>query len=299
MELRHLRYFIAAAEAENVSRAALKLHVSQPGVSRQIHDLEDEIGFPLFERGANSLKLTKAGRRFLIEARAVLQRAQKAVENARNAAGTVTGEIHVGYAPSPTARILPQALRIFQARFPKVRVRLHDLSTEEMLKGLRDEKLALALMVRSSRAMLRGLQFEELALDPICLAVPPNHPLARRRTVTLQQAAREPLIAYTRRDYPEAYEYSIATFGSVHLKPRIVEEHDSVSSIIAAVEAGVGVALVAQSLACIAGSRLKLLTFNPAPPPLVIGAAFRKRGLPAAARDFIAAARTVTTDQVG
>jgi len=87
MELRHLRYFVAVAEEENVSRAALKLHVSQPGLSRQIRDLEDEIGFQLFERSAKSLRLTAAGKVFLGEARAVLQRASEAVEKARAVSG--------------------------------------------------------------------------------------------------------------------------------------------------------------------------------------------------------------------
>ena len=86
MELRHLRYFIAVAEEENVSRAALKLHVSQPALSRQIRDLEDELGFSLLERGARSMRLTEAGRTFLIEARAVLQRTEQGVKAARAAA---------------------------------------------------------------------------------------------------------------------------------------------------------------------------------------------------------------------
>src|SRR5882757_80794 len=92
MELRHLRYFVAVAEAENVSRAALKLHVSQPGLSRQIRDLEDEIGFQLFERSAKSLRLTGAGKVFLTEACAVLQRADEAVKTARAVATGGSGE---------------------------------------------------------------------------------------------------------------------------------------------------------------------------------------------------------------
>src|SRR6185437_8867534 len=136
MELRHLRYFVAVAEAENVSRAALKLHVSQPGISRQVRDLEDEIGFQLFERSAKSIKLTSAGRSFLTEARAVLQRADEAVKTARAIATGEVGELHVGYAGSPTVRLLPPTLRAFQNESPQVRVRLHDLSTEEMLAGI-------------------------------------------------------------------------------------------------------------------------------------------------------------------
>src|SRR2546428_351775 len=167
MELRHLRYFIGVAEEENVSRAALKLHLSQPALSRQIRDLEDELGFLLLERSAKSVRLTEAGRVFLPEARAVLQRVEDAVKSARAIATGVSGELHVGYAPSLTARILPQTLRAFQAELPNVRVRLHDLSTEEMLAGLREGKLQIAFMVRPTAAMLRGLYFEELARDAI------------------------------------------------------------------------------------------------------------------------------------
>src|SRR3989449_3844100 len=192
MELRHLRYFIGVAEEENVSRAALKLHVSQPALSRQIRDLEEELGFLLLERSAKSVRLTEAGRAFLTEARAVLQRAEDAVKAARAIATGGSGELHVGYAPSLTARILPQTLRAFQAELPNVRVRLHDLSTEEMLAGLRDGKLQIAFMVRPTAAMLRGLYFEELARDRICVAVAPKHPLARRRALTLAEVAREP-----------------------------------------------------------------------------------------------------------
>src|SRR5688572_20699981 len=104
VELRHLRYFIAVAEEENVTRAALKLHVSQPALSRQIRDLEEELGFSLLERSAKSVRLTDAGRTFLTEARAVLERAEKAVSAAREIAKGASSELHVGYAPSLTAR---------------------------------------------------------------------------------------------------------------------------------------------------------------------------------------------------
>src|SRR5204863_6182 len=108
MELRHLRYFIGVAEEENVSRAALKLHVSQPALSRQIRDLEEELGFLLLERSAKSVRLTEAGRAFLTEARAVLQRAEDAVKAARAIATGGRGELHVGYAPSLTCTAEPR-----------------------------------------------------------------------------------------------------------------------------------------------------------------------------------------------
>ena len=110
MELRHLRYFVAVAEAENVSRASLKLHVSQPPLSRQIRDLENELGFLLLKRTAKSVSLTEAGRTFLNEARAVLQRVDEGVKKARAVATAGETDLHVGYSPTPFAEILPKNL---------------------------------------------------------------------------------------------------------------------------------------------------------------------------------------------
>jgi DNA-binding transcriptional LysR family regulator len=290
MELRHLRYFVAVAEAENVSRAALKLHVSQPGISRQIRDLEDELGFKLFERSAKSLRLTPAGTVFLAEARAVLQRANEAVEKARTAAGAAAGEINIGYAPSLTVQILPQALRKFQDQFPNVRVVLHDLSTEEMLTWLGDDKLQVALTVRPPAKLLRGFHFQELARYAMRVAVAPKHPLAKSPSITLEQAGREPLIAYSRKDYPEYHTMLEKLFAPVGRQPRIAGEHDSVSSLIAAVESGRGLALVPECLACMVGARLKLIPLAHSPPPIPVGAVWRDGAKPGLAKNFIAAA---------
>ena len=291
MELRHLRYFVAVAETENVSRAALKLHVSQPALSRQVRDLEDELGFLLLERTARSVRLTDAGRVFLTEAREVLQRSDAAIAKARAIATDGRGELQVGYAPSPTVRILPPTLRAFQAQRPKVRVRLHDLSTEEMVAGLCDGKLDIAVLVRPTRKLLRGLRFEELARDAICLAVAPKHPLARRRSVTRVQIAREPLVVFERKEYPDYNELLANVFAGTKLKFRIAEEHDSATSLIAAVEADAGVAICAESLVCTAGLRLKVIPIVPAPPPLVIGAAWRANNLSPTAETFLDCAK--------
>jgi len=287
MELRHLRYFVAVAETENVSRAALKLHVSQPALSRQIRDLEEELGFLLLERGAKSVRLTDAGRVFLTESRGVLERADDAVKAARAIATGNRGELHVGYAPTLTARILPPALRAFQTGMPSVRVKLHDVSTEEMLAGLHEGRLQIAFLVRPRTAALRGLRFEELVRDPLRLAVAPNHPLARRRVVALADAVLEPFIAYNRKDYPDYHELVASVFSASKSRPRIAEEPDGVSSLISAIEAGNGVALMPDSLACIAGARLKLLPLTPAPKPLSIGIVSPQTGRTAAVDSFL------------
>lgn len=291
MELRHFRYFVAVAEEENVSRAALKLHVSQPGISRQIHDLEDEIGFQLFERSPKSVRLTVAGKVFLTEAREVLQRVEAAVKKALAVAGGTVGEINVGYAPSLTVQILPAALRKFQEQFPNVRVALHDLSTEEMLAQLGDKKLQVALTVKPPAKLLRGLRFEELARYAMRVAVAPKHPLAKAKAISLEQIAREPLIAYSRKDYPEYHAMLERLFAPVGGKPRIAGEHDSVTSLIAAVESGRGFALVPSCVACMAGPRLKLIPLRAALPAIPVVAIWRKESETELVKSFIAAAK--------
>lgn len=116
MELRHLRYFVAVAEEQNVSLAAQRLHVSRPPRSRQIRDLEAELGLALFEHSAKAIRLTEAGKIFLLEARAVLQRAEDAVALTKSVANQKRGQVHVGYSMPASLEILPRALRAFPAR---------------------------------------------------------------------------------------------------------------------------------------------------------------------------------------
>ncbi|HWB61501.1 MAG TPA: LysR substrate-binding domain-containing protein [Chthoniobacteraceae bacterium] len=292
MELRHLRYFVAVAEAENVTHAAEKLHVSQPALSRQISDLEDEMNVLLLDRGAKSVRLTEAGRVFLQEARMVLERADEAVKKARSAASGASGEIRVAYAPSLTVEILPRALRNFQAEFPGVRVLLEDLSTEEMFTGLREEKLHVALTVNHGGATLRGLHFDELAQYPICVAMPPNHPLANSRAIAWKKLAGENLVGYSKAGYPEYHEELEELFKMVGSKMKIVEEQDGVTSLMAAVESGRGIAFVPSCMACMAGPRLKVIPLTPPSQPIVVGAFRREGEKSAAVQKFIAAAKS-------
>jgi LysR family transcriptional regulator, benzoate and cis,cis-muconate-responsive activator of ben and cat genes len=293
VELRHLRYFVAVAEAENVLRAATqKLHVSQPAVSRQIRDLEDELGAQLFERTGKSVRLTEAGFLFLKEARAVLERTDEAVRSVRAFVQAGETELHVGYTPALRAQIVSPTLRAFQREMPKVHVKLHDWSNEKIVTGLRDGRLQLAFTVRpSKRGESRDLRFEELLREQVRLAVPPTHPFARRRSVSLADAAREPFVGLTREDFPDYHAYLAAIFAPVKNKPRVMEEHDSVSSVISAIEAGTGVGLAVDALGYSFGSRVKLLRLTPEPKPLSLGIATRKGKLSPATEKFCQCAR--------
>jgi LysR family transcriptional regulator, benzoate and cis,cis-muconate-responsive activator of ben and cat genes len=272
VELRHLRYFVVVAEEQNVTRAAERLHVSQPPLSRQIHDLEQELGVELFRRTAKSLALTEAGKIFLIEARAVLLRVDKAVETVRTVAHGDRGSLRIGYAPSLTAEFLPRALRLFEAAQPGVRVALHDLSSEECVQRLAAGKLDLALTVPAAGARTRGLRFERLIAYPICCAVGASHPLARKRSLTLDEIRREKFIIYTREDYPEYYDWLASFFRDKPFSPCQVEEYDGATGLIAAVEAGRGIAIVTTSMRCMAGPRLRLIPLRPVPGQAIVGA---------------------------
>jgi DNA-binding transcriptional LysR family regulator len=292
VELRHLRYFVAVAEMENVSRAALKLHVSQPALSRQIRDLEDEIGFSLLERTAKSVRLTDAGRKFLDNARALLQNADEAVRSVRAFAQAGETELQVGYTPSLRALIVSPTVHAFQQAMPKVRVKLHDWSYEKIFTGLRDGRLQLAFIVRpSKRSGFRDLRFEELLPGQVRLAVPPTHPFAQRRSVSLADAAKEPFVGLTREDFPDHNAYHNAVFAPVKNKPRIIEEYDSMTGVISAIEAGTGVGLAVDALEYSFSSRVKLVRLTPEPKPIFFGIATRKRALSPATEKFCQCAR--------
>jgi len=256
MELRHLRYFLAVAEALNFTKAAALLRVAQPALSRRVQDLEDEIGVDLLKRSPRGVVLTAEGKLFLDKTRHILKLADESVEQVRALARGEEGELHMGYAPAPTVEILPPALAAFQKAFPRVRVLLHDFSEQELIDGLRNGRLELALMPRGTGPQSVGLEFETLRSYPICVAVAPTHRFARRKIITLEMVAAEPMIGFNRKDYPEYYVGLDRLFEPLGIKPRVVVECDSSSSLITEIETGRGVAIASPVLRHASGKRL-------------------------------------------
>ncbi len=272
VELRQLRYFVAVAEEGNISRAAKRIFLTQPALSRQIKALEEEIGQCLLERQAHSIRLTPYGRALLDEARQLLQHADQVVERVRGAGHEV--RLRVGYAPSLATGMLSAAVQTFTQTHPNAHVELLDLSTKEMLAGLEREELDVALSVGQPRDT-RGLQWTPLVRATWQLAVNRNHLLAKRAQVTPAEVAREPLLAYCQRDYPEYWDIITGWLRGQQQRPRIAGEYDGVDSLLAAVESGLGVALVTVRTSRRVPERVRLKKLSSTPEPLCIAAGYR------------------------
>lgn len=288
-----MRYFVAVAEMENVSRAATeKLHVAQPSLSRQIRDLEDEVGVQLLERTAKSVRLTDAGRAFLNDARAILKQADDAVVRVRVIGGKADTELHIGDWSMATGRIMPGLLRAYQQAMPNVKVKVHDWPVEKSIAGVRDRRLHLAIILPPLKtSVLDELRFEPLFTGHVCLAVSCDHPFARKKSVPLADAVREPFIGLAREDYPRYLEYLQAIFARVDGKPRLIEEHDGWSGVFSSVAAGAGIAITSDAFNYAFNDRIKCLRLTPEPKPVRIGIITRKAKPTPAAEKFCACAK--------
>jgi DNA-binding transcriptional LysR family regulator len=256
VELRHLRYFLAVGEASNFTKAAARLRVAQPALSRQIQDLEDEIGVDLLRRSPRGVTLTAEGKLFLEEVRELLKRADESVERVRALARGEYGELHIGYAAVPTTEILPRTLAAFQKAAPRVRVLLHNLASDELIAGLRNGTLELAIMVEPTGEQTAGIEYELLRTYPLGVAMSAAHPFARLKSIPLEKLAAEPIVGLSRKDFSEYHRFLERLFAPLKVKPRIAVECDSVSSLVTEVEAGRGVTLATAIFKLVIGKRL-------------------------------------------
>ena len=254
MELRHIRYFVAVAEALSFTKAATRLRLAQPALSRQVADLEDELGIDLLKRTSHGVVLTAEGKLFLEEARGILQRVDESVAKVRALARGEFGELQVGYVPPLDLHILPRALAEFQRTTPGVKVVLHDRGGDELCHELRHGRLHLAVMMQPSEELTAGIEFEEIGRYPFFVAMASGHPLSRLKAVSVETLAKQPLIVLDRRRNSEFHRILKRVFAPLH--PNIATESDSVNSLITEMGAGKCVALVSQLFKEAIGRRL-------------------------------------------
>ena len=289
MEVRHLRYFIAVAEEGSFSRAAERLHLSQPPLSRQIRNLEGELGVKLLDRNRQGIRLTSFGNATLTRARALIREADLFKIQAKVLAEQVREELRIGYAPSPTSLIIAKVLAKYHDLAPGGRVTLHDLTHTEMLSELKSRKLQAALTLRPSPSEMRGLRFELVSRHPVGIICSLDHPLSGLSTVRPSTVADNELIVYRAQDFPEYHKWITRILGAKPGELIVVQECDVVLGVIAAVESRRGVAIVGEFIIAVAGNRVRFIPFASKAHFLEVGLLYRPGGLTESTKKLIAA----------
>jgi DNA-binding transcriptional LysR family regulator len=249
MELRHLRYFVAVAEELHFRRAAERLHIAQPPLSRQIRDLEREVGTPLFERVPRGVELTPAGLAFLPEARLTLAQAERAQRTAQRAARGEIGRLRVGFVEAATySGVLPDVLGFFRMHLPDIGLSLFEMDSLQQAEAFRDGRIDLGILDSLPADADRWLRTEPVYTDPLVAAVPHTHPLAGRARPALGDLSAEPFVLFPRHVSPELYDDIIARCRSAGFSPRVVQEAAGWHTLAGLVGAGVGLTFVPRSL---------------------------------------------------
>ncbi|WP_313802678.1 LysR family transcriptional regulator [Sphingobium sp.] len=245
MELRHLRYLVAVAEEENVGRAAKRLHISQPPLSRQIHAIEREIGTPLFARTPKGVELTEAGRVAVDDARNIISLVEQMATRACLVGQGMAGRIDISIFGSTVFGIVPAILESFALERPDVKVVLHSMERQEQLHSLRNRRIALAFnrFVQPEP----GIAIEVVRQEPIMIALREDHPLARRASIPFTLLAPEPLILFPSGERMNFVDVVLDLFRTAGLKPNIAQEVGDAMSCLALIAGGLGLALVAES----------------------------------------------------
>src|SRR5438094_3877568 len=187
MELRHLRYFVAVAENLNFTKAAAKLHLAQPSLTRQIHNLEEEIGVRLLSRSKSHVALTEEGRSFLVDARRILALATESVLAVQRLSRGETGQLNIAYLSNFDFELLPETLRAFRKSFPHIALNLFDMTPAEQFRALEARKIDLGFVgLRFSKAA-KDLQWASIGRHTTVAVLPAKHPLARQRRIRLEE----------------------------------------------------------------------------------------------------------------
>ncbi|MGE8495911.1 MAG: LysR family transcriptional regulator [Pseudomonas sp.] len=248
-ELSQLRCFTTVATELNFRRAAQRLNMTQPPLSRQIQLLEHSLGVSLFNRSTRSVTLTAAGRAFFVEAQALLEHAQNAVSAAQRIAQGDAGSIAISFIATAVHDFLPQVVTWARQAHPGLTVALHEMNTFDQFEALRTRRIDLGI-VRTPITQ-HGLLNECLLREPFVLAIPADHPLATATRLDVSALAEQPFILYSHTAWQPFNELLTGMFRSTGITPDYVQFSGSTLTILSLVNAGLGVALVPRSASSI------------------------------------------------
>ncbi len=289
LEHRQLRYFIAVAEELHFGRAANRLHMSQPPLSQQIRQLEEELGTELFERNQRSVKLTFAGEVFLEQARAAIDKLEEAVSTVRAAARGEAGFVRVGYTTAGAYAVIPPLMQSFKQRHPQVEVALFESLSTDQMRDLHENRLDIGI-VRPS-VDWPGLTGEKLMEERLVVALPSDDALASQSIVDIAALNERAFIGFTQR---ATYFHRMieSVLVEARVTPRFVQRATQTHAVAALVGAGLGVAIVPDTTARVHLDRVvyRPLHADHLPHP-ELHLVWRRDSLTPAARNFLACAR--------
>src|SRR6266571_5460773 len=248
MELRHLRYFMAVGEEQHYGRGAQRLRVAQPALSRQIQDLEDELGFKLFERLPRGVKISVAGKSFLEDARRILREVNEATLRAGRAARGQSGTKRAAFTESASWHgVVPGSFRQFRQQQPDAELQLNPSSSSEQIEAIRSARLDAGFVFNMPRTDPE-LEQLQVASHNIVLAAPKGHPLETLRKLRLRDLGDTPFVWFPRRESPAFYDRLMHECFRAGLKsPRIVQEGVNEATILSLVSCRLGVAFVSSA----------------------------------------------------
>jgi DNA-binding transcriptional LysR family regulator len=248
MELRHLRYFVGVGEEQHFGRAANRLHVAQPPLSRQIQDLERELGFPLFDRLPRGVRLTAAGQLFLNDARRILQDVDEAKRRAERIALGKAGTLRIGIATAVSWHgLVVNTFREFRRRHPDVELVLHHLVSVHQVEAVVSDRLDVGFAAAVT-PWHKELEHRQFALDRMVLAVPKGHPLTKRQRIRLRDLRNVPFIWFHRWVNPAFYDQMMEACARGGLSaPHVVQEATDRDTVLGCVQCQIGIAWVTES----------------------------------------------------
>lgn len=245
MDLRQMRYFLAVAEERNFNRAAERLHMAQPPLTRQIHALEEDLGVALFTRTSKGVELTEAGAALLEEVPNLLSLAQRARDRAQRAGQGLTGRLDVGTFGSGVLDVIPRMLARFHAQRPDVRIVLHNQTKAEQIDALRERRISVGF----NRIVPpeSDLVVETVLRERMVVALPVRHALTARKRLTLGDLADQPMILYPNQPMPGLAQRVTGAFTREGVRLRIEQEVEDVLTATALVAGGFGLCVTTES----------------------------------------------------
>lgn len=250
-ELRQLRYFVAVAEELSVTGAAARLGIAQQSLSQQITVLERGLGVRLFDRDTRGTRLSEVGALFLPEARAVLARAEAAVDTVRRAERGEIGSLSLAFLPSTANYLLPPVVRTFREQQPDVELSVEDVSISRLVEGVRDGRYDAGF---TRPPMVDGLATRTLITERVCAVLPAGHPLAQREHLHLADLKDEPWVLTERSSWPPWHRQYDEVFRAAGFEPAVVQRASSVQNLLGLVAAGIGVTRLTESSKTLRGS---------------------------------------------